>query len=293
VSARVGFVGLGAMGWPMAAHLARHGRLAAVFNRTRTRALAFAAEHGARAAESLIELGHAVEVAVLCVSADEDVLELCRELRLYLRPGSLVIDCSTVAPATAREAARILATESIGFCDAPVSGGVEGAREGRLSVMLGGSEEDAARARPVLEHFAARIVHLGAVGSGQAAKAVNQVMVAGIAEAVCEALALAERLGLPADRLLPALSAGAAQSWFLDKRGESMLRREFGRGFKAALLAKDLGILEDLGKEAGIRLAVVQQALADYRRLVALGHGEEDISALIRLKAAEALPAPG
>lgn len=288
MSVKVGFIGLGAMGWPMAVHLARRGLLATVYNRTRSRAALFASEYGIPAAETLIELGHRTGVAILCVSADEDVLELCRELRLYLRPGSLVIDCSTVAPATAREAARILATETIGFCDAPVTGGVEGAREGRLSVLLGGREEDAARARPILECFARRITHLGPVGSGQAAKAVNQVMVAGIAEAVCEALALAERLGLPAEALLPALSAGAAQSWFLDKRGASMLRREFAQGFKAALLAKDLAIVERLGQELGIRLAVVDQAIADYRRLVALGHGEEDISALIRLKAGEA-----
>lgn len=288
MSAKVGFVGLGAMGWPMAGHLARQGMLAAVFNRTRARATAFAEAHPVMAADSLIALGHRVEVAVLCVSADEDVLEVCRELRLYLRPGSLVIDCSTVAPATAREAARILATEGIGFCDAPVSGGVEGARDGRLSVMLGGSQEDAARARPVLQAFAARIVHLGPVGSGQAAKAVNQVMVAGIAEAVCEALALAERLALPLPELLEALRAGAAQSWFLERRGASMLRREFGQGFKVALLAKDLAILKRIGEEMGMTLPLVAQALADYRRLEALGHGEEDISALIRLKAESA-----
>ncbi|MDW8478570.1 MAG: NAD(P)-dependent oxidoreductase [Xanthomonadales bacterium] len=290
MSPRVGFVGLGAMGAPMAAHLARRGLLATVHNRSRQRALAFAAEHGVAVADSLIELGHRADLVLLCVSADPDVLELARELRLYLRPGSLVVDCSTVAPATAREAARLLALGEIDFLDAPVSGGVEGARRGTLSVMVGGSEEALERARPVLAAFAARIAHFGPVGSGQAAKAVNQVMVAGIAEAVCEGLALAERLGLDPEKLLPALAAGAAQSWFLERRGESMLRGEFGTGFKAALLAKDLGILRAIAAELGMALPLVELASADFERLLAAGHGEEDISALIRLKRAADRP---
>jgi 3-hydroxyisobutyrate dehydrogenase len=284
---RVGVIGLGAMGAPMALHLKQRGLLAAVFNRTASRAQAFAAEHGVPAAGSIAELGHRANAVLTCVSADADLLEVARELKLYLAPGALVVDSSTVAPDTAREAAGILAPARIDFLDAPVSGGVEGARNGRLSVMVGGEAAVLERARPLLDAFAARIAHMGPTGAGQATKAVNQVMVAGIAEAVCEALALAERLGLDPERLLPTLAAGAAQSWFLEKRGATMLRNEFAVGFKLALLHKDLGIVRGIGASLGLTLPVVDKALADYAELLAAGFGEEDISALIRLKRGE------
>ncbi|HRQ63317.1 MAG TPA: NAD(P)-dependent oxidoreductase [Xanthomonadaceae bacterium] len=281
---RVGVIGLGAMGAPMATHLMQRGMLRAVYNRTSSRAQAFAETHGVPAAGSIAELGHRCNAVLTCVSADADVLALARELKLYLAPGALVIDASTVAPATASEAAAILAQAGVAFLDAPVSGGVEGARNGTLSVMVGGDADTLARARPMLEAFASRITHMGKVGAGQATKAVNQVMVAGIAETVCEALALAEKLGLDPERLLPTLSAGAAQSWFLDKRGASMLRDEFSVGFKLALLHKDLGIVRQIGADLGAGLPIVEKALADYAALLAEGHGDDDISALIRLK---------
>src|SRR5690606_1077627 len=145
-------------------------------------------------------------------------------------------------------------------------------------------EQALERARPALEAYGRRITHMGAVGKGQATKAVNQVLVAGIAQAVCEGLALAEALGLEPDRLLPTLAAGAAGNWFLDKRGATMLRDEFAVGFKLALLHKDLTIVRGMALAAGIRDTVVEQSLADYAELMARGHGDEDISALIRLK---------
>jgi 3-hydroxyisobutyrate dehydrogenase len=150
--------------------------------------------------------------------------------------------------------------------------------------MVGGDADTLVRARPVLDCYAARISHMGAVGAGQDTKAVNQVLVAGIAEAVCEGLALAERLGLDPERLLPTLAAGAAGNWFLEKRGASMLAGEFAVGFKLALLHKDLAIVRELARAAGTDRSVIEKALADYAELMALGRGEEDISALIRLK---------
>jgi 3-hydroxyisobutyrate dehydrogenase len=284
MSLRVGVIGLGAMGAPMAVHLKARGLLVAVYNRTASRAQAFAAEHGVPAAGSVAELGHRCNAVLTCVSADADVLALARELKLYLAPGALVVDTSTVAPATAREAAAILAQAGIAFLDAPVSGGVEGARNGTLSVMVGGDADTLERGRPLLDAFAARITLMGAVGTGQATKAVNQVMIAGIAEAVCEALALAQKLGLDAERLLPTLAAGAAQSWFLEKRGATMMKDEFAVGFKLALLHKDLGIVRGIGESLGMPLPVVEKALADYGELLAEGHGDDDISGLIQLK---------
>jgi len=195
-----------------------------------------------------------------------------------------VIDHSTVAAGTAREAHAALAARGIGFLDAPVSGGVEGARNGKLSIMVGGSVEDLALARPVLESYALRITHMGGPGAGQATKAVNQVLVAGIAQAVCEGLALGEKLGLSADKLVPTLGAGAAGNWFLDKRGATMLADQFAPGFKSALLLKDLRIVQKMAIEAGIRRTVIDQSLADYAELVDQGRGDEDTSALLRLK---------
>ena len=164
------------------------------------------------------------------------------------------------------------------------AGGVEGARLGTLSVMAGGAAETLARVMPVLECLAKRITHMGRVGAGQNTKAVNQVLIAGIAQAVCEGLALGEALGLEPERLLPTLQSGAAACWFLDKRGATMLGDEFKVGFKASLLLKDLGILEQLAARAGLRASVIPRSLADYAQLVRLGHGDDDISTLIRLK---------
>lgn len=280
---KVGFIGLGAMGAPMARHLHDRGLLAVVGNRTQAKADALAEAIGVRAARSTDHFA-GCDVVVLCVSFDADVMANVEGLAALLHPGAVVVDHSTVAVETARRAAALLATHRIGFLDAPVSGGVEGARNGKLSVMVGGDADVLARARPVLDAYAMRISHMGDSGAGQATKAVNQVLVAGINEAVCEGLALGEKLGLDPERLLPTLMAGAASNWFLDKRGATMLRDEFAPGFKCAHMLKDLKIVHDAARDCGMRTAVIEQALADYAELVARGLGDADTSALITLK---------
>jgi 3-hydroxyisobutyrate dehydrogenase len=280
---RVGFVGLGAMGAPMARHLHARGLLAVVANRSAAKAGALAAELGVAAATDASGFS-GCDLVMLCVPADADVLAQVDALAGVLAPGAAVVDHSTVAMQSARDAQARLAARGIGFLDAPVSGGVEGARNGKLSVMVGGDTDVLERARPALEAYALRITHMGGPGSGQATKAVNQVLVAGIAQAVCEGLALGEKLGLSADRLVPTLAAGAAGNWFLDKRGATMLADDFTPGFKSALLLKDLRIVEKMAADAGIRATVIAQSLADYAELVAAGRGEQDTSALITLK---------
>jgi len=279
----VGFIGLGAMGHSMAGHLHANGLLSVVGNRTQTKAQAFAADKGVRAATTHADFSDG-DVVMLCVSMDADVLQNVEALAAVLKPGSVVVDHSTVSVDTARRARDLLAVHGIGFIDAPVSGGVEGARNGKLSVMVGGDANDLEKVRPALEAYALRITHMGASGAGQATKAVNQVLVAGISEAVCEGLALGEKLGLEAEKLLPTLMSGAAANWFLDKRGATMLRGEFVPGFKCAHLHKDLNIVHGMATQAGIRSSVIEMALADYAELVARGLGDEDTSALIRLK---------
>ena len=278
-----GFIGLGAMGAPMAGHLHARGLLGVVGNRTAAKAKALAAELGVAAATSAADFA-ACKVVALCVSLDADVLENVQALAAVLPAGAVVIDHSTVSVDTARQAQALLAARGIGFVDAPVSGGVEGARNGKLSVMAGGSEADLAKARPVLEAYAARITHMGGTGAGQATKAVNQVLVAGINEAVCEGLALGEKLGLDPEKLLPTLMAGAAGNWFLEKRGATMLANQFTPGFKCGHLLKDLRIVRGMAADLGLRTPVVDQALADYAELVQRGEGDADTSALILLK---------
>lgn len=280
---KAAFIGLGAMGAPMAGHLHTKGLLAAVGNRSQAKADALAKELGV-VAPALADIAASCDVVAICVSADADVIGVVEALAPSLKKGAIVIDHSTVAPATAIRAARLLAEVGADFLDAPVSGGVEGAKNGKLSVMVGGDAGVLERARPVLEAYGLRITHMGQVGSGQATKAVNQVLVAGIAQAVTEGLALGQALGLEAERLIPTLAAGAAGNWFLDKRGATMLRDEFSVGFKLALLHKDLGIVRGIASEAGTDRTIIEQSLADFGELMAQGYGDDDISALIRLK---------
>ncbi len=281
---RAGFIGLGAMGHSMAGHLADRGLLAVVGNRTSAKAQAFADGRAGVTAATAFGDYAGCDVVALCVSADADVLENVDGLAAVLAPGSIVIDHSTVAVETAREAAKRLGARGSGFLDAPVSGGVEGAKNGKLSIMVGGDEATLERARPVLAAYGARIALMGPAGAGQATKAVNQILVAGINEAVCEGLAFAEKLGLDPERLLPTLMAGAASNWFLDKRGATMLRDAFAPGFKCAHMAKDLRIVQAMADAAGIQHPVIDRALADYSELEARGDGDLDTSALIRLK---------
>ena len=279
----VGFIGLGAMGAPMARHLHARDLLACVGNRTLAKVQALAEALGVRAATQAAHFADC-DAVMLCVSEDADVLQNVDALAAVLRSGAIVVDHSTVARDTALRARDVLAARGIGFLDAPVSGGVEGARNGKLSIMVGGEAQVLECARPALEAYAARITLMGPNGAGQATKAVNQVLVAGIAQAVCEGLALGEALGLDSERLLPTLGAGAAGNWFLDKRGATMLRSEFAPGFKSAHLLKDLKIVRAMAQGAGILHPVIEQSLVDYAELVAQGRGEEDTSALIRLK---------
>ena len=280
----VGVIGLGAMGAPMARNLARAGLLASVWNRTRTKAEALAAELGVACANDPADLARHCDVVLTCVSADVDLLAVIDLLISGLDADKVLIDTSTVKPSTAIEVAQRLAEVGCGFLDAPVSGGVEGAKQGTLAIMVGGDTATLERARPILEAIGKRIAHMGPVGSGQATKAVNQIMAAGINQAVTEALAFAEAQGLPLDKVIEVVSAGAAGNWFLEKRAPNILQGEFPHGFKVALHHKDLGICKAIAAQYGVALPVVEMTLVHYGRLMEAGYGDEDISALFREK---------
>ncbi len=280
----VGFIGLGAMGASMARHLHSHGLLLGVNNRSAHKAEYFSRDLQCKHFADVANMALDCEVIVSCVTADADVLQIAQVIAQSGVSNRVLVDTSTIASSSARAAAKILRDVGCDFIDAPVSGGVEGAKNGKLSVMAGGDEKTLSRILPALNCFAARITHMGDVGAGQNTKAVNQVLVAGIAQAVCEGLALGEKLGLNSEKLIATLSAGAAQNWFLEKRGHTMLKNEFAPGFKLALLHKDLKIVQQLAEQTGIRHSVINQSLIDYQELVEQGFGNSDTSALIRLK---------
>ena len=272
------------MGRGMVRNLHRAGLLRAVWNRTPARAAELADELGVAAAANPAELARLCDVVVLCVSADADVLDLIEAIAESLRPGSIVIDCSTVSAGTAREANRRLAAHGVEFLDAPVSGGVEGARDGTLAIMVGGSAAALDRARLVLEAMGRTVTHFGPSGSGQAAKATNQIMCAGIIQAVAEAMAFAKAEGLPLESLIETLGKGAGSSWYFVHRAPNMVRNEYPPGFRVRLHEKDLRICHDMAARHGVLLPVVEMTLLHYRKLIDQGHGDEDISTIFRLK---------
>ncbi|HEV2109884.1 MAG TPA: NAD(P)-dependent oxidoreductase [Gammaproteobacteria bacterium] len=281
---KAGFVGLGAMGYAMALNLHKAGLLAAVYNRSRDKAEALAKGTGCTAAGDIAELASLCDAVVLCVTADADVLAVVDALAQSLKQGSLVLDCSTVSAATARDAAARLKPRGVDFLDCPVSGGTEGAKNGTLAIMCGGEPAAFARAEPLLKALGKRWELMGPAGSGQATKAVNQIAVAGIAQAVTEALAFAEAEGLPLDKVIEVVGSGAAGSWFLTHRGPTMVRQQFPLGFKVSLHDKDLAIVQQMAAARGVQLPVVEMTRVHYRRLMQEGHDSEDISALFRLK---------
>ena len=281
---RTGFVGLGAMGIPMARNLQRAGLLAGVWNRSSAKARTLAAELKVEAPATLAELAAMCEAVVSCVSADADVLEVTRALAPALRKGTLMLDCSTVSAATARQAAELVGECGADFLDCPVSGGVEGARDGTLAIMVGGSPESFERAQPILQALGRTIAHFGPVGAGEAAKATNQIMCAGIIEAVAEAMAFARAEGLPLDKLIDTLGKGAGSSWYFVHRAPNMARGSYPAGFRVRLHAKDLGICHDMAARFGVELPVVERMRREYAELEARGYADEDISATFRLK---------
>ena len=280
----VAFIGLGAMGQHMARNLHRAGILSGVWNRTTARAEAFAVETGCRSFASPAELAAACDVIVTCVSADADLLAVIDALIPAVRKSAIVIDCSTVAADTARTAATRLEAAGAALLDCPVSGGVEGARKATLAIMCGGDEAVFERAQPVLAALGKTIVRMGPNGAGQATKATNQILCAGAIQVAAEAMAFAQAEGLPLDRVIEILGQGAGASWYFVNRAPFMLRGEYPAGFRVRLHDKDLRICRDMAARHGALLPVVETTIADYAKLLAAGHGEEDISTIFRLK---------
>jgi 2-hydroxy-3-oxopropionate reductase len=280
----IGFIGLGVMGAPMAENLVKAGYDVAGHTR-RAAGLSRLAAAGGRPAGSVAEVTRGADVVITMLPDSPDVTSVVLGpdgVVANAAPGLLVIDMSTVTPATARAIASVSAIRAL---DAPVSGGEQGAIEGTLSIMVGGAEADFDSARPILEALGTTIVHVGPAGSGQLVKAANQLVVAGTIELVAEAIVLLEASGVDPAAGLKVLGGGLAGSTVLDRKGASMLAREFTPGFRVDLHHKDLGIMLAAAREAGAVVplgAVVAQLMAALR---AQGDGGHDHSALLRLVA--------
>jgi 3-hydroxyisobutyrate dehydrogenase len=281
---RVAFLGLGTMGEAMAGNLARAGFAVTGWNRTTGRAAALAQDGVAMAATAADAVADA-EIVVICVSDTPDV-----EAVLFgpdgvvagARPGTLIIDCSTIAPSGSWDFAARLRERSLAMVDAPVSGGSEGAQKATLTIFVGGDADDVERARPVLAAMGKTITHVGPIGAGQAVKAVNQVILAGAYLGVAEGIVLAIKAGLDVEQVVGALGGGAAQSWVLANRSGRMLDNDYPLGFKVALHRKDLGIALDLAGQLGAVLPLTALVAQLETGLIAGGHADEDMSVIAR-----------
>jgi len=283
--ARVAFVGLGVMGYPMAGHLAAHGHDVTVFNRTATKAEAWVAAHGRRAAPTPAEAAKGAEIVFACVGNDDDLRAVTTGpdgAFAALAPDAIFVDHTTASAAVARELDAAARTRGAHFIDAPVSGGQAGAENGALTVMCGGEAGPYARAEPVIGAYARACRLMGPAGSGQLTKMVNQICIVGLLQGLSEGLAFAGRAGLDGEAVLDVISKGAAGSWQMENRGKTMLADAFDFGFAVDWMRKDLGICLDEANRNGAALPVTALVDQFYKDVQAMGGGRWDTSSLIR-----------
>ncbi len=283
--AKLAFIGMGVMGAPMAGHLVSAGHEVTVFNRTRAKADAWADRHGGAVADTPAEAARGADAVFACVGNDDDL----RQVTLgedgafgAMRAGALFVDHTTVSAAIARELAEAGAAKGLMVVDAPVSGGQAGAENGKLSIMCGGTVEALAVAGPLMQAYAARIVHVGAAGAGQQTKMCNQIAIAGVIQGVAESLRFAQKSGLDTAKVLEAISGGAAQSWQMVNRWESMADDRFDFGFAIDWMRKDLGLALDEAKRNGAVLPLTALVDQFYAEVQGMDGGRQDTSAIVR-----------
>lgn len=283
--ANVGYVGLGIMGGPMARHLASAGHNIVVFNRTAQKADAWVSEHGGSRALAPREVAQHSDIVFMCVGNDSDVRSVVfgdDGVLAGMKQGSVLVDHTTASATLARELADACVAIGVGFVDAPVSGGQAGAENGQLTVMCGSNDEASfERVKPIIDVYAKRCQLLGSAGSGQLAKMVNQICIAGIAQGLSEALNFAMRAGLNLDDVVDVISKGAAQSWQMENRAKTMVRDEFEFGFAVEWMRKDLAICFDEAKRNGAQLPMTEMVDTFYEEVIAMGGKRWDTSSLI------------
>jgi 3-hydroxyisobutyrate dehydrogenase-like beta-hydroxyacid dehydrogenase len=278
---KVAFLGLGVMGGPMAGHLARAGHDVHVWNRTTSKAQVWVQKHVGVASPNAAEAIADCDVVALCLGDDPDVEAVIANIMPSLKADAIVIDHTTTSAKLARALHETLKESQVAFIDAPVSGGEAGAINGKLTVMCGGDKEAINRAIPVMQAYAASITHIGPSGAGQAAKMVNQICIAGVLQGLSEAVQFAEKEGLDIEKVLAAIGGGAAQSWQMNNRGQTMHAREFDFGFAVDWMRKDLRIALEAARENGASLPLAAMVDQSYARVQAKGGSRWDTSSLI------------
>ncbi|MFV0410020.1 MAG: NAD(P)-dependent oxidoreductase [Paracoccus sp. (in: a-proteobacteria)] len=282
--ARVAFLGLGVMGFPMAGHLAGQGHEVTVYNRSPARAEAWTARHGGRAAPTPAQAAQGADFVMACVGNDDDLRAVCLGAEgtfAGMGPGAVFVDHTTVSARVSRELAEIASASGIGYVDAPVSGGQAGAENGQLSVMCGGAPADYERAEPVIAAYARICRLMGPVGAGQTTKMCNQIAIAGLVQGLSESLRFAEASGLSIADVVEVISAGAAGSWQMANRHKTMAAREFDHGFAVDWMRKDLRICLDAAEDNGVSLPVTALVDQFYKEIQQRGGGRWDTSSLI------------
>jgi 3-hydroxyisobutyrate dehydrogenase len=280
----VAFLGLGVMGYPMAGHLARAGHRVTVYNRTAAKAAAWTAEYGGANAPTPAQAAAGAAIVLCCVGNDDDLRSVTLGAEgafASMRPGAIFVDHTTASAVVARELHAAAAARSLAFVDAPVSGGQAGAVNGQLTVMCGGDAPAFASMRPVVLAFSRAVTLLGPSGAGQLAKMVNQTAIAGMVQALAEAIVFGERAGLPMKAVLEVIGKGAAQSWQMDNRGPTMIENKFDFGFAVDWMRKDLGLVLDEARRNGARVPVTALVDQFYADVQAAGGRRWDTSSLI------------
>jgi len=287
--ARVSFLGLGTMGYPMAGHLVKAGHEVTVYNRTSLKAKTWVQEFKGRYADTPASAALDADFVISCVGNDDNLRSVTVGFDgafQTLKPNSIFIDHSTVSAALSQELSREAGQRSFDFLDAPVSGGQSGAEKGSLSVMVGGDEKAVEKSKPIISSYSQSCVHIGPSGSGQITKMVNQICIAGILQGLAEGLNFAKSLGLDATKVLAAISQGAAGSWQMNNRGMTMAQSQFNFGFAVDWMRKDLGICLHEARQQGVSLPITALIDQFYAELQNMGHGRSDTSSLIvRLEA--------
>ena len=265
---KVAFLGLGVMGYPMAGHLKAKGHDVTVYNRTTAKAEAWVKQHGGAMGKTPAEAVQGAEIVMMCVGNDKDLLDVGSAALAAMKSGTVLVDHTTASADAARSLYATAKAKGIAFVDGPVSGGQMGAEKGQLTVMCGGDQAPFDKAKPLIDCYAKATTLLGASGAGQLTKMVNQICIASLVQALAEGLAFAEKAGLNGEQVLEVISKGAAQSWQMENRGKTMLKREFKFGFAVDWMRKDLGICLDEARRNGARLpitAVVDQFYGDVQ----------------------------
>ena len=284
--AKLAFLGMGVMGAPMAGHLAKAGHEVVVYNRTKAKAEAWAKTYGGQSADSPAQAADGAEMVFACVGDDNDVRAVTigdEGAFQVMGSGTIFIDNTTASATVARELSAHAAERGIAFLDAPVSGGQAGAENGALTVMVGGDEAAFAKAEPLMSCYGAKVTHMGPSGSGQLTKMVNQICIAGLVQALSEAVNFGQNAGLDMDKVLDVISGGAAQSWQMVNRGHTMAKDEFDFGFALDWMRKDLRICFEEASQNGSPLPVTALVAQYYAMLSERGFGRNDTSALIKL----------